>query len=102
MGERRGVYRLLVWKPEGKRPLGRPRRKLEDNIKMHLQKMGCGGKDWIKLAQLVGTCECGNDPSGSIESGEFLDWLRTGYLLKQDCAVWSEYFSVGGMILPGC
>jgi len=51
MGERRGVYRVLVGKPEGRRPLGRPRRRWEDNIKMDLQEMGCGGMDWIDLAQ---------------------------------------------------
>ena len=51
MGERRGVYRLLVRKPEGKRPLGRPRRGWEDNIKMNLQKVRCGGVDWFELAQ---------------------------------------------------
>jgi len=51
MGERRGVYRVLVEKPEGKRPLGRPRRKWEDNIKMDLQEVGCGGMDWLELAQ---------------------------------------------------
>ena len=51
MGERRGVYRVLVGKPEGKRPLGRPRRRWEDNIKMDLQEVGCGGLDWIELAQ---------------------------------------------------
>jgi hypothetical protein len=51
-GRRRiGIYRVLVGKPEGKRPLGRPRRRGEDNIKMELQKVGCGGMDWIKLAQ---------------------------------------------------
>jgi hypothetical protein len=49
MGEGRGVYRVLVGKPEGKRPLGRP--KWEDNIKMDLQEVGCGGMDWIELAQ---------------------------------------------------
>ena len=43
MGERRGVYRVMVVKPEGKRPLGRPRRRWEDNIKMDLQEVGCGG-----------------------------------------------------------
>jgi len=51
MGKRRGVYRVLVGKPEGKRPLGRPRRRWEDNIKMDLQEVGCGGMDWIELAQ---------------------------------------------------
>ena len=49
MGQGRGVYRVLVGKPEGKRPLGRPRRRWEDNIKMDLQEGGCG--DWMELAQ---------------------------------------------------
>ena len=51
MGEGRGVYMVLVWKPEGKRPLGRPRRRWEDNIKMDLQEVGgaCGG--WMELNQ---------------------------------------------------
>ena len=51
MGVRRGVYRVLVGKHEGKRPLGRLRRRWEDNIKMDLQEVGCGGMDWIELAQ---------------------------------------------------
>jgi hypothetical protein len=51
MGERRGVYRVLVGKPEGKRPLGKPRRRWEVNIKMDLQEVGCAGMDWIELAQ---------------------------------------------------
>jgi hypothetical protein len=51
MGERRDVYRGLVGKPEGKRPLGRPRRRREDNIKMDLQEVGYGDVDWIELAQ---------------------------------------------------
>ena len=51
LGERRGVCRVLVGKPEGKRPLGRPRRRWEDNIKMDLQEMECGGTNWINLAQ---------------------------------------------------
>ena len=51
MGERRGVYRVLVGKSEGKRPLGRHRRRWEDNIKMDLQEVGCGDTDWIELAQ---------------------------------------------------
>jgi len=50
-GERIGLRRVLVWKPEGKRPFGRPRRRWEDNIKMDLQEVGCGGMDWIELAQ---------------------------------------------------
>ena len=50
MGERRGVYRILMGKPEGKRPLGRPRHRWEDNIKMNIQEVGCGGMDWIGLA----------------------------------------------------
>ena len=50
MGEGRGVHRVLVGKPEGKRPLGRPRRRWEDNIKMDLQVVG-GGGDWMELAQ---------------------------------------------------
>jgi hypothetical protein len=62
MGEGRGVYRVLVGKPEGKRPLGRPRRRCEDNIKMDLEEVGGGCGDWMELAQdtdrwraLVGT-----------------------------------------------
>ena len=51
MGEERGVYRVLVGKPEGKRPLGRPRRRWVDNIKMELQEVGCGYMDWIGLVQ---------------------------------------------------
>ena len=51
MGEGRGVYRVLVGKPEGKRPLGRPRRRQVDNIRMDLQEVGCGYMDWIGLAQ---------------------------------------------------
>ena len=62
MGEGRGVRRVLVRKPEGKRPLGRLRRRWEDNIKMDLQEVGGGCRDWVELAQdrdrwraLVGT-----------------------------------------------
>jgi hypothetical protein len=56
MGERRGTYRVLVGKPERRIPLGRPRRRREDNIKMDLQNR-----------------ECGDEPSGSIKCGEFLE-----------------------------
>jgi hypothetical protein len=50
MGEERGVHRVLVGKPEGKMPMGRPRRRWEDNIKMDLQVDGRGGGDWMELA----------------------------------------------------
>ena len=50
-GEERGVYRVLVGKPEGKRPLGRPRRRWVYNIRIDLQEVGCGYVDWIGLAQ---------------------------------------------------
>jgi hypothetical protein len=70
------VYRVLVGTPEGKRPLRRPRRRWEDNIRMDLQEMGCGGMDWIGLAQdrqVASNCESGNKPSGSIKRREFLE-----------------------------
>jgi hypothetical protein len=51
MGEKRNVYRLLISKPEGKRPLGRPRRRLMDNIKMDLLEIGLRVEDWIGLAE---------------------------------------------------
>jgi hypothetical protein len=51
IGERRVVYRVLLGKPEGKRLLGRPRRRWEDNVRMDLQEVGCGCEEWIGLAQ---------------------------------------------------
>jgi len=70
MGDRRGAYRVLVGTPEGKGPLGRPRRRCEDNIKI-------GVVDWIDLAlikrQVADACECGNEPSGSVKCGNFPD-----------------------------
>ena len=51
MGEERGVYRVLIGKLEGKRPLGRPKRRWVDNIRMDLQEVSCGYVDWIGLAQ---------------------------------------------------
>ena len=51
VGDSKGLYRVLVGKPEGKRPLGRPRRRWEENIKKDLQEVGCGGIDWIEVAQ---------------------------------------------------
>jgi len=76
MGEERGLYRYLVGKPEGRRPLGRPRRRWVGNIRMYLQEVGCGYMDWIGLAQdrqVADAFECGNEPSGSVKCGEFLD-----------------------------
>ena len=61
-------------------PLGRPRRRWEDNIRMDLQEVGLGYEDWIGLAQdrdRWRACECGEEPSGSIKRGEFLDQLQT-------------------------
>jgi hypothetical protein len=55
----------------------RPRNRWEDNIKKDLQEVGKGtGSSWLRIGQVAGTCECGNEPSGSIKCGEFLDWLR--------------------------
>jgi hypothetical protein len=51
MGERRGIYSILVGKPEDKRPLGRPRHRWKASIKMDLKEVGCGVMDWIELAQ---------------------------------------------------
>jgi len=72
MGERRGIYRVLLGRPEGKRPLGRSRcRWWEDYMKMEFLEVGCGGMDWINL--VAGTCVCSNEPSVSIKYGESLD-----------------------------
>jgi hypothetical protein len=74
LGEKRHAYRLLVGKPEEKRPLGRPRHRWVDNIKMDHLEIGCGCADWIGLAQdrdkLESSCECGYEPSGSIKYWE--------------------------------
>jgi hypothetical protein len=81
MGERRGACRVLVGKPEGNRPFLRPRRRWENNIKMDLQEVGCGGMDWINLTwnrdrwRALVNAEA-NEPWGSIKCGEVLDLLR--------------------------
>jgi len=73
IGKRRGVFRVLVGKPEGKRPLERPRRRWEDNIKMDLQEVGCGGMDGIELAQDRDRCRAVIELSVYIKRREFFD-----------------------------
>jgi len=71
----------LVGKPEGKRPLGRPRRRWEDNIKMDLKGVGwveLSGLIWLRIGEGSGRFKCANEPSDFIKCGEFLDQLRTG------------------------
>jgi hypothetical protein len=68
MGEKGIIYRSLVGRPERKRPLGRPKRKWVDNIKVDLRVIGWGGMDWIELAQYRNQWKAlGNEPWGSIE-----------------------------------
>jgi len=74
--ERRGAYRVLVGKHEGKRPFGRPRRRWEDNIKMDLREVECEVMTWIELAQnrdMWWTLVDVNKPSGSLKCREFPD-----------------------------
>jgi hypothetical protein len=70
MGDERKVYRVLVGKPEGKRPLGRPRHRWEDGIRMDLREIGLGGGGRLDSTvsgqgPVAGCCECGDEPSGS-------------------------------------
>ena len=81
MGEEIGVYRILLGKTEGRRPLGKPRRRWVDNIRMDLQEVVCGYMDWVGLAQdrdrwrtLVSAVMNLRVP---LKCGEFLDWLQT-------------------------
>jgi hypothetical protein len=88
MGEKRNAYRILVGKPEGTRPLGRPRHRWVDNIKMDLREIGWDVVDWVDQAQgpLEGSCEHGDEPSGSIKCWEVLEWLHNWRLLKKGSA----------------
>jgi hypothetical protein len=78
MGEKRNTYRILVGKPEGKRPLGRPRHRWVDNITMDLREIGWNGMDWIDVE---GSCEHGNEPWGSRKC-----WVHNWRLLKKGSA----------------
>jgi hypothetical protein len=76
MEQRVSVYKVLAGKPGGKKPLRRTRRRREDNIKMDLQEVGWGawiGLIWLWKGRVSGCCECGNEPSGSIKYGKFLE-----------------------------
>jgi hypothetical protein len=93
MGDRRDAYRVLVGRPEGKGSLGRPKLRWDDSIKMDLQQVGlerqgpdCSGSGW---GQVLGACECGNEPSAYIKCGEFLYLLKTFWLLRKESAAWS-------------
>jgi hypothetical protein len=79
MGEKRNVYRLLVGKPEGKKPLGRSRRRWWDNVKMNLGEIEWDGVNWIgplRIGTVESSCESGNEPSGSIKCWETIQWLN--------------------------
>jgi hypothetical protein len=92
MGEKRNAYRLLVVKPEGKRPLRNPRRRWVDNIRMDLEEVGWRYVDWIGLAQdrnmwralvnsVLSSCEFGIEPSGSIKCWETVQWPNNSWPL---------------------
>jgi hypothetical protein len=86
MGERGNAYRLLVGKPEGERPLGRPRRRWVDNIKNESfrDRFGRCGLDWPSSGkgQLESSCERGYEPSGSIKCWETIKWLHNWWSLE--------------------
>jgi hypothetical protein len=82
MGDTKNTYKILVGKPEGKRPLGRCGRRWEDNIRMDLREEGWKHVDRIHLAQdrfKAGSCEHGNGPFDSIKGGKFIDWLSDSF-----------------------
>jgi hypothetical protein len=88
-GAERNAYRILVGNPEEKRPLGRPRRRWVDNIKINLREIGWDGRVgsiWLRMEPVEGSCERGNEPSGSINRWEFLEWLHNRQRLKKGSA----------------
>jgi hypothetical protein len=90
MGVTRNAYRISVGKPEEKRPLGRPRRWRVDNVKMYLGEIGWDDMDWIDLPQdrdqWRGSCEHGDEPSGSLKCWEVPEWLHNCQLLRKGSA----------------
>jgi hypothetical protein len=90
MGKKRKPYRTLVQKPEGNRPLARPRHRWEDKINMDLKETGLGGMNWIDLAQDMGPdegpCEHDYEPSSSIKRCEVLEQLHNWWFLKNGSA----------------
>jgi hypothetical protein len=87
IGEKRNAYRILVVKPGGKRPLGRPRRRCVDNIKMYLRQIRWDRMDWIEVAResgpMGGSSEHGNEPSVPVKCWEVLEWLHNWRLLEK-------------------
>jgi hypothetical protein len=85
MGEERKVYKVLVGKPEGKRPLGRPRRRWEDGVRMDLREIGLGGCGFDSTVSgqgpVASCCECGDEPSGSCAT-ELVSLVYDIYKLK--------------------
>jgi hypothetical protein len=89
MGEKRNAYRILVGKPEVKRPLARPRRRLVDNIKMDIREIGWDGVDWIDMVQDRDHWRAlanGTEPPGSIKYWEVLEWLHNWRLPRKGSA----------------
>ena len=91
----RDAYRVLLGKPERRRPLGRPRRRWEDNIEIDLREVGWGhGLDRCVAGQepVAASCKCDNEHSCSIKCGKFLDYLRNCQLLRKDSAPRRELY----------
>jgi hypothetical protein len=85
MGETRNAYRLLVGKPEGKRPLERPRRRWVDNIKIDVREIRWDGSG-SGQGPVEGSCEHGDEPSDSLKCWEVLEWLHNWQLLRNGSA----------------
>jgi hypothetical protein len=100
MEEKENAYRVLVWEWEGKRPLGRPRHRYEDNIKMDVREVqvGCGGIDWICFArdrdQLHALVKTVMNLGGSKKCWIILEYLSSWWLLKKDSSAWSWFIRV--------